>query len=291
MADDAPLTSAEIIGSALPGILDRARVVITPYPFGVSDADRLRVVVFNSLPGVVVEIHGRQAAPGFDAKPFNLLLVPTSDRMATTQDFAIGGGFVTNVSVFASGATPLIGQTFVIVQLIRSAGATAFIMGTLLQGYITARQNVGWPGSPIQTSIEGGGYPREITGAMPAAGADFLETVPAGARWELQMFHAIIHTSAVVATRIPQLNAQVGGFAKAFVPSPVGVGAGLVGFFCWQPNVQATVGLAAPRNALPWPTGASLLAGETLQGSTTNLDPADQWDPPRYCVRELLEAQ
>src|SRR5262249_46183156 len=119
-----------------------------------------------------------------------------SNRTAKTEDFVLGGGLVTNLSVFATAGSPLIGQCFVIVQLVRSLGVTAYVMGTMLQGYVTTTQNLGWPGSAIVSSTDGEPAIRDIVGTDPVAGAGWSETVPAGARWELVTFGGIVNPVA-----------------------------------------------------------------------------------------------
>lgn len=280
---------------ALPGtigsILGRARVVVTPYPFGVSDADNLRIVSVNSAPGITIEIHGRTVVGGFESKPFRYVHTPNSNRTAKAEDFVLGAGLVTNLSVFAAGGSPLIGQTFVIIQLVRSMGAVAYVMGTLLAGYVTSTQGVGWPGSAIESSIEGGGYYRTIVGTQPAAGAGINETVPAGARWELCSLYAVLTTNGAVANRVVELDAFTGANAKVVSMSPVNQPASRSWGYIWGVGMLNTTRADGGSYNLPWPTPMALLAGDTIQSQAVGLQAGDQWNAPVYTVRELLEAQ
>jgi hypothetical protein len=258
---------------------------------GRSDADHLRVIVLNALPGIVVNIHGRIAMPGVDSKPFDLHMVPTSDRMATTQDFNIGGGFVTNLTVFVSGATPQMGQTFVIVQLIRSAGATAFLMGTLLQGYVTSTQNLGWPGSPIVNSLDVSPPLRTIVGSQPAAGAQINEVVPTGARWQLASVFAVFVTSAAIANRGAYIQVNDAAISRLQMPPAALQAAGINRHYLWAPNMPILYDPAGEFSQQPIPADTLLLEGQTLRTVTTLMDAADQWFAPIYVVREWMDAR
>jgi len=287
-AQGAPAVS-DVLASAIPGILSRARIVISPYPFGVSDADNLRVVSVNAAPGVTIEIHGRQAQAGLDSKPFRFVHTPNTNRTAKTEDFTLGGGLVTNLSIFATAGSPLIGQCFVIVQLVRSLGVTAYVMGTLLQGYVTTTQNVGWPGSAIVSSTDGEPVVRFITGTAPgAANTPITETVPTGARWELIAFAATLTTPDTAAAIQPSLNVTFGGVTFLNAPQQVmAAGAYNNPLCCWSAGYSpnSTTKVNEPSASLP--SGLKLLAGAVINVPGLLFE---TWNAPHYIVREWQEA-
>lgn len=291
---DAPAPSVPGLPGALPGtiqsILGRARVVITPYPFGVSDADNLRIVAVNSAPGITIEIHGRQAAAGLESTPFRYVHTPASNRTPTTEDFTLGAGLVTNLSVFAAGGSPLIGQTFVIMQLIRSMGSVGYVMGTLLSGYVTSTQGLGWPGSAIQSSIEGGGYIRTILGTQPAVGTEVVEVVPAGARWEVMAFTTALQCSGAAGTRLPRFASKVGAAYAIFSPSSLTPIAGALSYHSFSEGVALSAAISGVVGIGGLPVNNCLLAGQSLQTDTGGLQAGDQWSAPCMTVREWLEA-
>jgi hypothetical protein len=175
----------DVIAGALPGILDRARVVVSPYPFGISDGDSLRITTVCSQPGVVLEIHTRRFYKQTGVTIDRLVHAPNSDRTVKTDDYPLAAGFVTNVTVFAASGSPLIGQCYVKLQLLRGIGAGAFVMGTLLGNVVTQTHAAGWPGSPIVSPLEVEPYVRFIVGTKPGAGAEITEMCPTNARWQL----------------------------------------------------------------------------------------------------------
>jgi hypothetical protein len=288
VADDTPL-SPEQVASPLPGILSRARVVVTPYPFNVSGADSLRVVSNNSVAGVVIHVHGRCAVPGFDAVPFDLTHTPNTDRTVKTEDFFVGPGFVTNLTVFASGAAPQLNQTYVIIQLVRSAGATAFLMGSLVAGPVTTTQPLGWPGSPLVSSLEGPGAVRLIIGTNPAPGVEIAEAVPSGARWRLIHFIAQLSTSAAVASRVPYLSLFVSGTRFSFYPPAASVPQTFVQYVQWATAYTTWVVGGVTAQAASMPAGLLLPAGSQVQTFTELLQAGDDWGTPELLVEEWLE--
>jgi hypothetical protein len=289
-AQGAPAVS-DVLASAIPGILSRARIVISPYPFGVSDADNLRIVSVNAAAGVTVEIHGRQAQGGLDSKPFRFVHTPNTNRTAKTEDFVLGGGLVTNLSIFASAGAPLIGQCFVIVQLVRSLGATAYVMGTLLQGYVTTTQNVGWPGSAIVSSTDGEPVVRTIIGTAPGGGADIVETVPNGARWELLSVRAVLTLGGAAAATSGYFSIDDGTNIYAQVRTGNSGGLGTVNPFVWSQDVQpnnVTVS-GGQFNLLPL-TPNRMLAGHRFTLANDNAAGQKTWAAPVYNVKEWQEA-
>lgn len=290
---DAPNGNAgDIIAGALPGILSRAQVVVSPYPFGVSDGDKLRVTVANTLAGITLEIHGRSVPRGEAAKPFRLPMAPASSGFPTTQDFPLAGGFITNLSVVAANGSPQIGQTYVIVQMIRGDGAAAFVMGTLLEGYVTATQALGWPGSPITDSITVGGYIRQIAGTKPAAGLEVFETVPNGRRWDVIAIFLRLQTSAAVGNRFTRLDfvSPVVAYFAAFNASPLL--ASQNGLYVAAPvsaDLDVAIGGGDRWIRMPIPLNFTMRQGDSFQSNTHNLSALDQWDAPYYVVKESLE--
>src|SRR4051794_22422027 len=189
-----------------PPIFGGSRLLPSPSQFFLTGEDRLRVVSANSLTGVSLKVQWRAATLAGDVVPSSQDHTPNSDRTVKRQDYELGSGSLLNVTVFASAGAPLSGQTFVIVQLVRGDGAAAIVLGTLLAGYVTAVQALGFPGSPIMPSVAGEPCVRAITGTTPAPSATSFETVPTGARWEVMQYQFLLSTGVAVANRTPQLS-------------------------------------------------------------------------------------
>jgi hypothetical protein len=267
------------------------RLTPTPYNFEFTGTDYLRLTVHNSQAGAVVAVHYRVQRPDGEVTANRQFMTPATDRSATTLEFGIGKGFLLNVSVFASSGQPKIGQTFASLRVIRGLGASSTVLGTVVQGYVTSTQDLGWPGSPLSDSISGGGVHRTIVGTDPGATTEFAETVPTGARWEVLTVYNGLTTSAVAGTRTPRLILDDGSVEIARIANPLTIAQSDTNLFQWQAGAtpdgtsDPDIGIAV----LPSPT--ILLAGHRLRSSTGNMQAGDNWSAPVLTVREWLEAQ
>lgn len=276
---------------AQPGYFAGSRIIASPFQF-VSDADTfIRVRSACSVAGVVLAVQGRRVDDAGTLQPIAETHTPNSDRSVKTQDFKLGAGALLNLTVYASSGAPLVGQCYVLVQILRNQGGTAIVLGTLLGGYVTAIQALGFPGSPIVGSTSGEPAIRNIVGTTPAAGAEFEETCPTGARWELISVLVSLATSAAVVNRNMSLQVFTPGVQTwGKYEAGVNVPANTTQWF--QYGLGLTVfGATAPENIeyVSLPQQVYFLAGQAFSSFTPNLQAGDQWNAPRYQVREWLE--
>jgi len=265
------------------------RILPTPSQFYTTGEDRLRIVSVNSLTGVALKVQWRFANSDGQVIPSSQDHTPNTNRSVKTQDYGLAVGSLLNVTVFASAGSPRVGQTYVMVQLVRGVGAAAIVLGTLLAGYVTGTQALGFPGSPIVSSLEGGGLVRTIQGATPAPGAEFTETVPTGARWQLLGLQASLTTSATVANRRPSVVWSVNGAQVGRSVQVTDVAASSSGVFNWAAGMTLSAAIFAGVNVVGLPLDLQLLAADFFASTTTNLQAGDQWTLTRYVVREWLE--
>lgn len=270
------------------------KVIASPFQFYTTGEEFLRVTSANSLTGVTIAIHGRWLDLTQTVQATAWTHTPHNDRTLVTTDFPLGQGALLNLTVFASAGAPVIGQTFVIVQLVRGVGAAAIVLGTLLQGYVTGTQQLAWPGSPIQDSISGGGYIRFIQGTKPGVGQLVTETVPTGARWELLAIGVEFDPDATDATRDVVLAAAFPAIGNVFlIPNGQTAVAGDVGdLFTWAQGVTpAKTSVQSFWGCAPVPMRYIFAAGEEIGITRTNGGPSDQFQAPLLKVREWLEVQ
>lgn len=281
---ETPVIKAPFVGSD-------GRPTIEPGAFFLDGDYSLRVNSWNALVGVVVGIRVRMIrATDGELVDSDFLHTPNSNRTKATTDFPLPAGFILNVTVFASTGTPLVGQTFVQVQLTRGLTGATLLLATMLQDYITSVQALAYPGSPIRSSIEGGGYIRSITGAAPGAGVEILETVPGGARWELLTGACVLTTSATAGTRIVGLLIRTAGVTRAATFQPTGLIPSRIGVWYFGQAMPNMTDATGNQNTLPLPRATMLLAADTWGTQTQAIAAGDQWNAPQYTVRELLEA-
>jgi len=216
-------------------------------------------------------------------------LKPTSDRLLTTFDAQLGAGFPLNVNVFALAGTPLIGQCFVQVQIVRGTGVAATVLATVLQGYVSATQALSWPGSPLQNSLDGQGALRSIFTAAGALGQEVGVNVPVNARFQIMAFRGKFVTDATVAARNPSL-----AFADAFsgyVNSPMNSAqpAGTTFFYTWMTGFGYLVASLGTNFQASLPVGMLLPAGHSVATGTSGIQITDQWFNVDLVVRDWID--
>lgn len=267
------------------------RVIASPFQFAVSEDDNLQIVSANSAAGVVLAIQGRRLTSAGTIEPFAFVHTPNTDRSTKTENYKLGGGALLNLVIFASTGSPRIGQTYASARIIRGLSSVTVLLGALLGGYVTAAQPLAYPGSPVESSISGGGYLRSFYGSDPAPGAQVSETVPTGARWEVISFSADLATDGTVATRRPHVLFDDSFFTFMRSANPGTSPASNNQRFFWGQGLshETTISVAAPQAGLL--TNVSLLAGHRV---TTSIDAAganDNWSAPLLVVKEWLEVQ
>ncbi len=277
-----------------PELLIRGVVIPSFAQFATTGEDNLRIQTCGAVSGVNVSVQGRflDALTG-KIIPFDYTVSVTSTRLIVTNDFPLGTGYLLNISAVVSGFV-FLGQVFLIVSIIRGLGGGTFLLGTLIAGYITSFQSLGWPGTPINNSIETGGYYRSIVGTAPAAGVEIKETCPTGARWELISLELRLTTSNVAAARNPKLQLFVGGTLVYQAYGALLFNANSnAKLYASQLALRDSTGVIAgiQYEALPLPRGHRLLQSDFFQTATDALDPGDQWQSPQYLVREWLEVR
>lgn len=264
------------------------RVIATPFQFYVDGTDHLRIVSHNSLAGVELAVAGRfiDATGGLSA--FRFTHTPNTNRSSRTTDHPLGRGYMMNLVAFASAGTPTWGQTYVQVKLIRGLTGATIVLGTLLAGYVTAVQELAWPGSPIRPSTDGPGWARSITEADPPAGSDIVVTVPAGAIWLAKTIYTTLVTDAVAGSRNPYLLHRIDGTAAIYYIGPGSIGPSFGADYFWCDGGENRVVGANVINYINVPPNLRLRGGASYEikglGSA-----GDNFAAPQLQVEEWLE--
>lgn len=251
--------------------------------------DSLQLTAWNSLANVVLTISGRFLRTDGTIEAFVERHVPNTNRTASSAIFPRGCGWLTDLSIIASGAAPLRGQTFVRVDVVRGTSSPIIVLSTIAQGYVTATKRLAYPGSVIEDSVTGAGAVRSITGTDPAAGAEISETVPTGARWRFLSLRAIFVTDVTAANRAPVLTFDDG--TNAFAGAANSVNQAASGTFTYHfGNVGANHANSSPGVMVSTPANLLLLAGYRMRTITGSIQAGDNWGAPQYLVEEFLEA-
>lgn len=257
-------------------------------PFPLTGADALQVSSWNALASVRLTIRGYTRAIDGRVAPLNETHLANTDRTINSTVHPLPEGELRALTVFVTGAAPIIGQTFVRLQIIRGLASSGIVLASLAADYVTAVQPLAVPGSPVKRSVEGPGAIRSITGTNPAPGAEIIETVPTGARWRVQSMQTRLVTSATVGTRQPRLRADDGVTTFAAMPQWLTQAASLTRDYAWLSGAPNTAVVESGLGAMGIPS-FRLLAGHRLRTETVGFDADDDWAAPQLLVEEWLE--
>lgn len=280
----------ERVIAASPIPIAGGRVIASPFQFYLDGADNIRVEGWNSCVGAALEVQGRAIDNEGQVQTFNMVLPLTADRTRARRDFAAVRGYILNLIVLARDADPCIGQTFTRVSIIRGFTGATTVLGVLLQGYVTAQQGLGWPGSPIENSLVAMPVDRFIEGTVPAAGANFSEVVPTGARWQLTGVFASFTTAVGGANRSIQLR-TLSPVTSAIYVQPTTQAPALTYTYSWGANLPIAVDPVSQRAQQSFRDPTIMIEGESVGSLVTNIAAGDQWSVVRLNVREWLEIE
>ncbi len=191
-------------------------------------------------------------------------------------------GTIDYAGVQVVSGTVVRGQCFAILNLLR--GGQALL---LAQGYVTSDKALKSPF--VESSTDGAGLLRPITGTDPAAGAEVVETVPVGARWALKSVKASLVAAVAVANRQPIFYIISGGIQLWISQLHTAQVATETKNYFWL--IQQPWQLAGDTNGniydfLPL---IVLKAGSVFGTNTAGIQAADNWGAPTYLVEEWIE--
>ena len=224
-------------------------------------------------------------------RPDNTVLVSQDAIVvsaARTQQFftrQLAEGFLLSVNVFPAASVASSAYAYCSIGLRRQNLGTSSAYVNLTAGYVTQACPLSFPGAVLQRPTDGAGILRSITGAVPAAGADISETVPANTRWQLLSLRASLGTAVAVANRQPQLTLDDGALVFYHTAQGPNQAASLTWAYCFAPQGFA------PTNTNLFVTthydNAQILGpGFRIRTLTAAIQAADQWTAPQYLVRE-----
>jgi len=176
------------------------------------------------------------------------------------------------------------GECYVKVSL-RAEGVIVALLGS---GYVTDTSTVVWPGGLNESSIEGHGLIRSITGTNPPAGVEISETVPTGVRWRLiAIFHTLV-TNATAATRQSVWEITNGTNTQLRVNAGQNITANdIISFTVGDFGVKDTSASNANQGMIGG--GLYLNAGFIIKTISQSLQAGDNYSAPQMLVEEWIE--
>lgn len=206
-----------------------------------------------------------------------------SDRSLATSTVPLTG-----IPIFLTVTLPTAGvsrgECYVRIS-VRVEGVVVAILGA---GYVSDTGTIVFPGGKVESSIEGPGLIRSITGTNPPVNTNISETVPTGARWKLLSMQFTLITDANAADRLVQvvltdgsnilqrLNNQTLQTANQTVLQTLGLGIG---------EVIELSGV----EVIPAPGQILLGAGFVISTVTFNIQAGDNYSAPQLLVEEWIE--
>ena len=255
----------------------------------VTPDDLLIGLVRNSLAGVSLAINARLWNPVEGVHEINELMTPTSDRSLNTFSFGLHYGYLVSAVIKATAGSPHRGQTLATMLLARPPAAAFAPKVLLAQDYVTTQYGPLYPGGKQGAGVDGQGALFSFSVAQPAAGADWVQTVPTGARWILHGIYATLATAIAVANRQPLLLFDDGTNKLVAANTALVQAASLTEDWAWSPTVSTTGLFQSNVNEVQLPFPVPLSAGWRVRTLTGAIQAADQWSAIRLLVEEWLE--
>lgn len=248
--------------------------------------DRLFVRHAGSVASIRIAVRGRILDTSGQIRPFEQTLSVSSDRSFGFDAIDVGEGWLLSVAVFASSGSPAHGRIWASVGILRGLDVWASQVQILACGYVTISHGPHWPDGDSESSLQGRGAIRAITGSDPAAGAEVSETVPSGTRWHLTSFGVTLAADGTAANRRPRLKVTDGSSTLFRIPSQADITASETIRIDW---IDAGAETSDPSHQVALlPVALHLEAGWTIETDTENLQAGDDYGAPVIGVEEWI---
>lgn len=259
-----------------------------PASLYVTPDDWLLVRCHTSVAITQVEVRCRLLTPDGQVVPLIYVISPVGNRTLNQKPFQLAEGFLLGVSARGTVQAARRGSMFVQVLLVRGAALGSDPVQTLVADYAVQDHFVGWPAGQVRQSVEGPGLLRSITGTVPGAGNQVLETVPTGARWLIRTFRVSLTTSGVAGNRRLHFIIDDGANILQDLAASDVVASGLTRNY----NIDPSGVIRAAQDSeiyVPMNSDYRIGAGARIRTTLTAGDVGDAFTAPQYEVEEWLE--
>ena len=173
----------------------------SPVQFLLTGEDNLRVT-WISAADVTLHIQGRMLiASSHAVQAFDYRIEQVADYQSHSRVFALTEGVLLNLVATTEQLLVTPGILHVRVDIIRGLEGATQLLGTLLAGYVGSYGGRAWPGTPLETPLDGPGALKSYTSADPAAGANASLQQQVRTRWRLISARTVIVTDATAGSR------------------------------------------------------------------------------------------
>jgi hypothetical protein len=270
-----------------PSVAFETARVAPPSPLYVTPEDTLLVRHIAFITGIILQLQFRILRADGQVITSQFDLQTPIERTVTPTFFNLPEGYLLSSTVSSPYVALQPGMIFAQIVLTRGTRFSVFAAQQLASGYVTFLRAISWPTGPQNTSAEGPGNIRSITGTNPAAGAEISETVPTNARWKLLAMTYSLVTSAAVATRTALLSVDDGGNVLTILP-PAATQAASLSFRYNVGNLGIAVATDPAQIQVPISNNILLLPNWRLRTATTGLQAGDDYAAPQLYVEEWV---
>lgn len=254
-------------------------------------ADVLNLRCAARLVGEVVQFNWRFLGIDGQISVGQQQLTIATAFVSVASAFQLGEGFLLSLSATCT-TTTLRGDCYVECGISRGFVPPGISTQAFVSDFVTNKQPTVFPGGRVISGPEGIGAPYVQTVANPAAGADWIFTVPVGQRIRIISLQAQLVTSATVANRNTQIglfssggiNVMFAGAANASIPASTT--AQVVGANMGSPSTVITTTVYCQL-----PASVTLGGGFRIQTSTVGLQAGDQWSNIALLLESWVELQ
>lgn len=272
------MPTERILGAPRPLPASSGTIAASPFQYYVSGEDGLVLVVWSSRVFTVAVAgrwyHGREGIEVFreTRRTNGNPEVPQAWRLHTSE------GYLLNCSIEVVDTLSFTGECFVQLLIGRGEGAAFVKLGTVLQGYVATSKFLGFPGSLLESSLEGPGARNRENMAAVAAGAGWSTGVPPKRRRRVHMLYSTLLTSAAVGNRFVHLKFSpnaigVVGYVNAVKAQPGGV----ANAYTWAPAASSYASPSSFITTASLPAPCDIEFPMVLLPLVEGLDVADQW--------------
>lgn len=220
--------------------------------------------------------------------------IPLGESSPKRRDYRLDPGAIISLRIGLTTtalSTIALGAQFARLQLVYGEGDTATAFSTLLQGYISPKNDLGWPGSPLQTMHDGLGFVQGIGWTYDPINDHVEAIVPNNTRWRVMSGVVEITTSAVAGNRSVLLQAfdASGTLARWYGAAGILQAPSTTYFYSFGAGMPPTDINADVFPVLPWPQELDMTAGQVLRVKLGNAQAGDLMSGIDGTVRGWLE--
>jgi hypothetical protein len=265
-------------------------LVASSFQYYLTGDESLRIeTISNNVPFAVVDVGVRLWREDDRAIVIERERHVCSPPALSQKDYPLPAGALLNLRLSTTTSAAIYGRLFVRAQLIRGGGASAHVVGTLAQGYISPQNDRAWPGSAIETMRDSPGVVVN-PGFVVNAGPSLAMNVPVGVRYRV-LCGSFRFTAAAVGLNRELVLLGVDSIGQVFWTgvngNTIAPGAGAGCSFGAGMPPSGIVGAGSMH--LPWPDDIELTVGMSVNVQVLNANVADVFSSPALLVREWLD--